>query len=519
MGNNFVSRDADQAFLMPQDVREWLPEGHLCWRVLDAVGELDLSAFSEAYRSDGQGRPPYDPAMMTALLLYCRSKGIRSSRAVEAACWDDVGCRVITANRRVDHSTVARFTTRHRAALNGLFPQVLAMCVREGLVDPAAVAVDGSVVDGNASRDSNRSLGTIDDAIAHAGAAVDALLEEVAACAERAEREPGWQPPTPARGASSPARLSRLAARLLRARAARAALLRRELPPPSEREEKAAAARRMVERARSALAEAVAAHQEVLDDYARRAAAGRAEGRRGAVGRPPAPMDGKAAVARQRDRLARAQAALEQALNPRPVASRSSRASLTDPDSRLLLGKHGGYVQGYNLQLAAARGQLLTAVELHDSPSDCTALAPVIAKARAQCALAGLAQDILLWLADNGYASTANFEALAGLPLLVAVTGGAPGAAQPGEERCKPVPAGWAGMAERLATPEGKDQYKQRAALVEPAFAQLFQRFGRHVLQRGADLVAAELKFMGTVHNLGKLFTSRAARAAHPAPV
>ena len=61
---------------MPPDVREWLPEGHLAWFVIDAVGEMDLDAFYAAYRVDGRSRPAYDPAMMVALLLYAYARGI-----------------------------------------------------------------------------------------------------------------------------------------------------------------------------------------------------------------------------------------------------------------------------------------------------------------------------------------------------------------------------------------------------------------------------------------------------------
>ncbi|WP_328959493.1 transposase [Kitasatospora purpeofusca] len=137
---------------MPRSAREWLPPGHLCWRVLEGVEELDLSAFEDGYRADGQGGAGYPPAVLVTLLFYCYSKGIRSSRGIERACWDDLGCRIITANRAVDHSTVARFVQSHRDALTQLFVQVLALCGGRGLVDLAAVAVDGSPMDANASR-------------------------------------------------------------------------------------------------------------------------------------------------------------------------------------------------------------------------------------------------------------------------------------------------------------------------------------------------------------------------------
>jgi hypothetical protein len=64
MAQNFIAVDRDQAFLMPPSLREWLPENHLAWYVLDAVAEMDLAAFYRRYRPDGWGRPAYEPAMM-----------------------------------------------------------------------------------------------------------------------------------------------------------------------------------------------------------------------------------------------------------------------------------------------------------------------------------------------------------------------------------------------------------------------------------------------------------------------
>ncbi|TRO55546.1 transposase [Streptomyces sp. IB201691-2A2] len=101
---------------MPRDVREWLPPEHLCWKALDVSSCLTCRRSRTATVTTGG--VAYPPARLIALLLYCYSKGVRSSRRIEQACWDDVGCRIITANWRVDHSTVARFVRRHRAALN-----------------------------------------------------------------------------------------------------------------------------------------------------------------------------------------------------------------------------------------------------------------------------------------------------------------------------------------------------------------------------------------------------------------
>src|SRR3712207_3439291 len=95
MGQRFVACDREQSFLMPPDVREWLPPRHLAWFVIDAVAEMSLDVFYAAYRVDGRSRPPYDPAMMVAVLLYAYARGIRSSRVIERAamgtwrsgCW------------------------------------------------------------------------------------------------------------------------------------------------------------------------------------------------------------------------------------------------------------------------------------------------------------------------------------------------------------------------------------------------------------------------------------------------
>src|ERR671913_862230 len=141
MGQNFIGCDRAQTFLMPPDVREWLPEGHLAWFVLDSVAQMDLAAFYGAYRQDGHGRAAFDPAMMVALLLYAYARGIRSSRVIERACEEDVAFRVLAAQQRPDHATLARFVERHQEAIAGLFGEVLTLCARSGLAKVGVIAV------------------------------------------------------------------------------------------------------------------------------------------------------------------------------------------------------------------------------------------------------------------------------------------------------------------------------------------------------------------------------------------
>jgi transposase len=123
MAQNFLACAREQVFLMPPDVREWLREGDLAWFVIDAVGAMELSAFYAAYRADGHGRAAYEPSVMVALILYAFATRVRSSRAIERHCRQDVAYRVITGNL-VPHATIARFIRRHERALGDLFAEV-----------------------------------------------------------------------------------------------------------------------------------------------------------------------------------------------------------------------------------------------------------------------------------------------------------------------------------------------------------------------------------------------------------
>lgn len=196
MAQNVLLCDREQELLLPPSLREWLPEDHLAWFVLDAVGEIDLSAFYGVYREDGWGRAAFEPAMMVALLLYAYAVGERSSRGIERRCREDVGFRVIAANRIPDHATVARFRARHEQALAATFTQVLALWARAGLVSVGVVALDGSLLAGNASPAATRSYASI-------RSEVERMLAE-AAQADAAEDEQLGE----ARGDELPAELA-----------------------------------------------------------------------------------------------------------------------------------------------------------------------------------------------------------------------------------------------------------------------------------------------------------------------
>jgi transposase len=157
MARDFIPVDRGQLLLMPPSLNEWLPEDHLVWTVLGAVEQMDLSRFNDAYRLGGAGRAPFDPQMLVALLMYSYARGIRSSRRIERACWEDVPSKVITSMRTPDHSTIAEFRRRHEADIAELFNDVLGLCREAGLVSVGVITIDGTKIKANASMDQNRS--------------------------------------------------------------------------------------------------------------------------------------------------------------------------------------------------------------------------------------------------------------------------------------------------------------------------------------------------------------------------
>src|SRR4051812_48965461 len=164
---------------MPPSVRDWVPEDHLVWTVLDTVGELDLSAFYAVFRVDGHGRPAYEPSMMVALLLYAYARGNRSSRGIERSCVEDVAYRVVAGNLVPDHSTIAEFRCRHERALGEGFSGVLGLWARAGLASIGVVAIDGTKMSANASMNANRDFGQIAREILAEAAQTDRREDEL----------------------------------------------------------------------------------------------------------------------------------------------------------------------------------------------------------------------------------------------------------------------------------------------------------------------------------------------------
>ncbi len=463
---------------MPPSVAEWLPEDHLAWFVLDAVAELDLTQFVTAYRPDGRGGAAYDPTMMVALLVYAYCVGERSSRSIQRRCVEDIAFRVLAANHAPDHATIARFRVTHQEALAGLFAQLLGLCERAGMVRPGLIAIDGTKMAANASRDANRSAEQLAKEILEEAAAADAAEDELHGDASGSELPEGMAP---------------------KGRRAKLRVLLDEL-------------------------EAEAAEKSYEAHLERRAAQEAATGR---------PVRGR---------------------RPKPdSATHRSRqhANTTDPDSRLLKAK-AGYVQGYNAQAAATRDQVIVAASVSNGAHDAPEFTPVLDETKANLRRAGSKRRVRTVIADAGYwsndnISTRGVEAIiapgkAGKLGEIAATERARSEVLDQVERgeiTKPDAAEHLGvtrtrlnqllrnrrrgspetlttaMADKLSTPRGRRLYRQRAASIEPVFAQTkHNRRFRSFSRRGLAAADSEWKLIAATHNLLKLWRQPAPAVA-----
>jgi transposase len=212
MAYNFLRSDPDQPFLLPPDLRDWLPADHLAWFVSDVVNQVDLQPFLRSYRVDGHGHPAYDPKTLLGVLLYAYAIGVRSSRQIERRCCEDLAFRVLAGNQLPDHVTIARFRARHQQALAGFLVESLRLCAAAGLVRLGVVALDGTKVAANAASRANRTLDKLQEE-------VDQILREAAETDQAEDRQHG-----PTLGDELSAALANPTGRLARLHAAKARL-------------------------------------------------------------------------------------------------------------------------------------------------------------------------------------------------------------------------------------------------------------------------------------------------------
>jgi len=383
MGKCFRSSDVNQALLLPPSLHDWLPEKHLARFLVDVVDALDLGAIYESYEEkDGRGQAAYDPAMMVRVLLYGYCMGSYSSRKIQAKTYEDIGFRYLAADEHPDHSTMAEFRKRHLEALAGLFCQALQLCEKAGLVKLGHVAIDGSKIQGNASKHKAMSYERMSEAEKKLQAEVAGLLQRAEAV-DAAEDEKYGKDQA---GDELPGELGRRESRLAKIRAAKAEL---EAEAKQKAAEKQAAAEAQIRQRQE---------QEARTGKKMR-------------GREPQVADSEQAV-------------------PDPKAQRN----FTDPESRIMPdgGHKGSFVQGYNAQIAVdGEAQVIVAAEVTQQSNDKQQLVAMVEQVKQNVGAQPQAVS-----ADNGYwnGKQVGEVQVRGINLHVATGKQKPGASQQAED-------------------------------------------------------------------------------------
>lgn len=450
----------------PADLRDWLPPDHAVFLLSDLVDALDLTAITAVYhRGDGGGNPPYHPVLLTKLLRYAYMHGVVSSRTIAARTYDDLAVRVLAAGQHPDVRTISDFRERHLTALQALFPQVVRLAQRLGLVKLEQVAQDGTKVLANASKHRAMSYARLGPAEERLGRELEALLEAARAADAAEDAQYG------------------------------ADRTGDELPPDLSGE--IARRERRLATIRAAKAELAAEAQAEAD--AIRAADAAERDRRAAAGEPKKP--GKRP-------------------DPSGVPAPTAQRTFTDPDSRIMKNADGAFVQAYNAQAAVdvSSSQIIVGCALTNQAADAPHLAPMVDQVRATVGRIPPA-----WSADTGYFSEANVAAVAAagstayippsrdahppprVPVVVAHLLDAAGLGPPTGEAPDEAAAA-AVMRARLATETGRTIYAQRKSTVEPVVGQVKEGRGlRRFLLRGLAKVTAEWTLWCLGHNLGKV--------------
>jgi transposase len=475
-----------QAFLLPPSPTEWLPEDHLAYFILDVVETLDLRPIDDALQSkDARGQQPYAPKMMVALLLYGSCVGVLSSRRMERATYEDVAFRVLAAGHHPHFTTINEFGKEHRASLAGLFVQVLRLCQKAGMVKLGHVALDGTKIQGNASKHKAMSYERMLKSEAELQKEIDALLRQ----AQETDASEDARFGEGRREEDLPAELRRREGRLAKIREAKVRL-----------EKEAAQARALDLRGQATRARerAETHHDPTERKRAATVASRRAERARALDPKaddddldPPVTGDGLP--------MHRPNTTTEGA----PDAK--AQMNFTDPDSRIM-ESGGAFCQGYNGQAAVDEGhQIIVAQGVSNLAPDNGYLMPMLAQIRSNC---GTGPSVVT--ADAGYWTPDAPQACVRLgtdPYISThrqkhgetedpLTGS-------GQDEDKAREQ----MRAKLRTDQGRRIYARRKAVVEPVFGQIKEARGfRRFLMRGLDAVRAEWAMICTGHNLLKLY-------------
>src|SRR5882672_2896406 len=220
MGKSYRPYYPDEELLLPPSLRDWLPEKHLAYLVSDVVDNLDLSAMEAAYGNEKRGQPPYNPLMMTKVLVYAYCVGVFSSRRIERRLVEDIAFRVLAADNQPNFRTISDFRKIHLKTLSGLFEQVLKIALEAGAIKLGRVALDGTKMKANASKHKAMSYDRMQEKDKQIRAEVKQLLEQ----AEAADAEEDARHGKDRRGDELPEELQRRESRLKKIREAKRAL-------------------------------------------------------------------------------------------------------------------------------------------------------------------------------------------------------------------------------------------------------------------------------------------------------
>jgi transposase len=442
MAYNFRAGDRDQAFLLPPDLRDWLPSDHLAWFVLDVVDQLDLGPFLTAYRADGHGRAAYEPRMLLAVLLYAYCTGIRSSRQIERRCQEDIAFRVLAGNSTPDHVTIARFRVRHEQALAGLLVASLKLCAAAGMVRLGLVALDGTKIEANAAAAANRTHAPLEAQVAE-------LLQQAAEVDRAEDREHGT-----GRGNELPRALAGRAERLARLQQAKAQLE----------------------------AEASARQQRYHQRVQELAAAARARGQR------------PRAYIRPRRR--------DEAPNPKATVNTTDPDSRFVRGNGRTLQGYNAQAAATCDQVVVAAELTQQANDLQQLAPMLTAIRTTLTSAGIEAPVQRLAADSGYWSIANVSAIPDAPELL--IPPARHGRHGKP--RKDGQPSASKSDGLRAGMRAKLDSAQGKACYAKRSQTIEPVFGQVKTvQGGGRFMRRGLSACAAEWKLLCVAHNLLKL--------------
>jgi Transposase DDE domain/Transposase domain (DUF772) len=448
-----------------------------------------------------------------ALLLYGYSRGVRSARAIERACVEDVAFKMIAMMEAPDHATIARFVARHEVALAELFGQVLGLCAEAGLVTPGVVAIDGTKLAGNASRESTCDFGQIAREILAEAKAIDEAEDELYGEGR------GDELPEQLRTREGRAEFFRQARERRTAETAEAPDPDPELVSAAEQELEFDT-ERIVARHQGREGWTREAHRQLEQHRWKQGdlvARGREDRLLLAGERLEADRDAQIAANRAYEEYrenGRDTHGRRLGRRPKPwvaPALPEGVVSVSDPDTQRMKASRG-YVQGYNAQAVVDEGQIVVAAEITNNPGDFSNLEPMICAALSELERAGVAERPEVALADAGYWNEQHMdEVIANKHIQVLIPPDSAGRAEP-----RP---GWTGgrysLMRSVLANHGKLTYRKRIQMIEPVFAhtkhnRLIARFHR----RGRVAVRTEWRLLMATHNLTKLHRHQLAAVA-----